>query len=107
MLNWCGYVLGNLWRKLGYFLLQNMVTLLDGHMFAICQICLLESGVSQVRQTHQLFKLIILLLDASLQMTLYTGRGGGQMVIMFAFWTPALTLMDFTGVTNGHGPSPQ
>ena len=42
-------------------------------------------------------------------MTLYTGRGGGggQMVIVFAFWTLALTLMDFTGVTNGHGPSPQ
>ena len=30
-LNWCGWFLGNFWRKLGYFLLQHLVTLVLGH----------------------------------------------------------------------------
>ena len=28
VLNYCGYFLGNIWRKLGYFLLKHLVTLL-------------------------------------------------------------------------------
>ena len=27
MINYCGYFLGNYWKKLGYFLIQHLVTL--------------------------------------------------------------------------------